>query len=350
MSFNSFHNVPFKEIPEENRVKKTELAICQGGCNSIKSIANTTYQLCGNCGDKWRYHGYSCDVPNCESVADGSMVFQQKENKMLCKNCCQSWGIMKLCVWERFVEQRHLYFLRPETFVKALAEGLVAPVENPVKWKETAECHGCHREALIYNIEYQLCDTCVPQLQFHGEMCSIKGSEPCTNLAIIFDTQESRFVCRSCVKIKSKYNLTSYAIYESQIRTITECTICSKSVSHNPPEGKYHSTAFIDHDHETGIIRGILCHYCNASEGNIKKTGMCPEEWGRRLIDYYEAPPLAQSWTQNSLAKPSLKTSVVETVGLSDSLSEPIRGESVAGGSLQTATAVDAFKTPNETL
>ena len=326
MSFKSFHNVPFKEIPEENRVKKTELAICHGGCNSIKSIANTPYQLCSNCSDKWRYHGHSCDVPNCDSVADGSMIFYTKENKMLCLGCYDSWRTMKFCVWERFVESRHLYFLRPQTFVKALAEGLVAPVENPVKWKETAECQGCHKEARINNTEYQLCSTCSNELQYHGETCSIKGSEPCTNLAIGFDTQESRFVCGSCQHMKIKYNLTSFAIYESQIRTITECTICSIPVSHNPPEGKRKSTAYIDHDHETGKTRGILCISCNTAEGYIKKTGMCPEEWGRRLIDYYEAPPLAQSWTQNSLAKPSLTTSVVETVGLSDSLSEPIRG------------------------
>lgn len=348
--FETFKDVPFEIVPKENRVKAKELAICQGGCNSIKRIDNVPYQLCSTCSHKWRYHGHSCDVPNCDTVADGSMIFNNKENKTLCNGCYHSWGTMKFCIWERFVESRHLHLLRPETFVKALAEGLVAPVENPVRFKEIAECHNCHKETPIANLEYQLCSTCVPQLQYHGEMCSIKGTEPCPNPAISFDTQESRYVCKSCRGMKSKYNLTSYAIYESQIRTITECTICSESVSHNKPEGKKHSTAFIDHDHETGKTRGILCQSCNIAEGYIKKTGLCPEEWGRRLIDYYEAPPLAQSWTQNSLAKPSLTTSVVETVGLSDSLSEPIRGESVAGGSLQTATAVDAFKTPNETI
>jgi hypothetical protein len=298
MSFKKYHNVPFKEIPEENRVKSKELAICQGGCNSIKRIENTTYQLCSNCSGKWRYHSHSCDVPNCESVADGSMKFYPKENKMLCQGCYESWKRMKFFVWERFVESRHLHFLRPETFVKALAEGLVAGVENPVRHGEIAECHHCHREAKIENPEYQLCGVCRFELQYHGETCSIKGTEPCPNYAYLFDTEESRFVCGSCSKIKSNYNLTSYSIYESQIRTITECTICSVPVSHNPPEGKRQSTAYIDHDHETGIIRGILCQTCNTAEGNIKKTGLCPEEWSRRLIAYYENPPLSKSWSQ----------------------------------------------------
>jgi hypothetical protein len=298
MSFKTFQNVPFKKIPKENRVKARELAICHGGCNSIKSINNTTYQLCGYCSHKWRYHGHSCDVPNCESVADGSMAFKTKDNKILCNGCYKFWKNMKFCIWERFVEQRHLYFLRPKTYVKALAEGLVAPVENPVRQKEIAECHHCHREILIYNPEYQLCSTCSYELQFHGEMCSIKGSEPCPNPARSFDTQESRFVCGSCSKMKINYNLTSYAIYESQIRTINECTICSIPVSHNPPEGQKHSTACIDHDHETGFIRGILCNSCNTAEGYIKKTGMCPEKWAKNLIAYYENPPLSKSWSQ----------------------------------------------------
>ena len=298
MSFKKFHNVPFKEIPKENRVRTQELAICQGGCNSIKKIYNIPYQLCGPCSHKWRYHGHSCDVPNCESVADGSMCFKNKENKMLCQNCYESWKTLKFCVWERFVEQRHLYFLRPQTYVKALAEGLVARVENPVKVREIAECHHCHREASIHNTEYQLCGTCCLELQYHGEKCSIKGSEPCPNPAYGFDTEESRFVCNSCQQMKRNYNLSSYAIYESQIRTINECTICSVPVSHNPPEGKRKSTAFIDHDHESGLIRGVLCQSCNSAEGNIKKTGMCPEEWAKNLIAYYENPPLSKSWSQ----------------------------------------------------
>jgi hypothetical protein len=37
------------------------------------------------------------------------------------------------------------------------------------------------------------------------------------------------------------------------------CAICR-----NPPSGKKrHERLFIDHDHETGEIRGLLCHRCN---------------------------------------------------------------------------------------
>ena len=67
-------------------------------------------------------------------------------------------------------EKRNAYLKRPETFVKALAEGLVAPVENPVASGEVAECRSCGRDDLtIHHPKYQLCGTCRQRLQYHGE-------------------------------------------------------------------------------------------------------------------------------------------------------------------------------------
>jgi hypothetical protein len=290
---------PFPIIPEEKRVKKGELAICKGNCNSIKKIDHTKYQLCGNCSSIYRFHGASCDVPNCDSVADGKMSFRTKENKIVCNGYFHFWRRQDFCVWERFVEERQLHFKRPETFVKALELGFVYPVENPVKRHTVAECHHCHRNMAIRNTTYQLCSLCRNDLQYYGEKCSVGGVEPCDNDAIAFDTDESRFVCGQCHKAKSKYNLSSYLIYERNIRSVVNCNLCNRSVSHNLKEGSKKCTAFIDHDHETGKTRGVLCIDCNAAEGFIKKTGTCPQEWGKRLIDYYEKSPLSKSWVQN---------------------------------------------------
>ena len=49
MSFKKWQNLPFAEVPRQDRVKKGELAICRGGCNRLSKIKNTTYQLCGTC-------------------------------------------------------------------------------------------------------------------------------------------------------------------------------------------------------------------------------------------------------------------------------------------------------------
>jgi hypothetical protein len=300
--FKTFQNVPFKKIPKEDRVKMKGLAICQGGCNRLSKISNGLYQLCGTCSDKWRYYGYSCDVPNCESVADGSILFYTRENKMVCVNCSKSWTRMKYCIWERFVEKRHLYFLRPKTFVRALEDGIISPVEkeNRVKCIEVAECHHCYQEKSINNPTYQLCSTCTQHLQYHGETCGVCE----VNDAYGFDTEDSIFVCLSCQATKNKYSIASYHIYKTQIRTIKNCQFCNDPVSHDAENGDKACSANIDHDHDTGITRGVLCSSCNQSEGILKTWA---ENLNTDLIgvieslkSYLENPPLSLSWVQKS--------------------------------------------------
>lgn len=302
MTFKTFQNVPLEVISKGEGVKYKTVAICQGGCNSIKKICNTTYQLCNSCGDKWRYHGYECDVPKCKSVADGSMTFNVKDDKIMCHSCYKSWkNTYNFCIWERFVEMRHLYFLRPKTFAKALEEGIITLVEkeNRIQNQEVAECHHCYKKKTIHSTQYQLCRTCIQHLQYHGETCAVCEVRD----AIAFDEPESIFVCRSCQAAKQTYKLTSYHIYKTQIRTIKNCQICNDPVSHDAENGNRACSAHIDHDHETGITRGVLCKNCNTKEGAVK-------EWAKHLNtdllgtievlkSYLENPPLDKSWTQD---------------------------------------------------
>lgn len=297
MSFKKWQNVPFGKIPKEDRVKARELAICQGGCNRLCKIDNTAYQLCKTCSGKWHYHSYSCDVPNCESVADGTIQFMAKENNMLCQNCYQSWKKMKFCIWERFVESRHSWLLRPKTFVKALEDGITSLVEkeNRVKQKDVAECHHCYQEKPIISPLYQLCGTCTPQLQYHGETCGVCK----INDAYGFDTSESIFVCASCQYAKNKYKIASYHIYKTQIRTILNCHICNVSISHDRENGNKRCSANIDHNHDTNETRGVLCFHCNTVEGSINKMPIDALTYAKNLVEYLENPPLTKSWAQS---------------------------------------------------
>ena len=290
---------PLPVIPEEKRVKYRELGICKGGCNCIRKIHNTTYQLCSNCNGKFNYFGNSCDVPECDSICDGSLRFFKKENKLICGNCRNSWQRMGNCHWDKFVEQRHLHFKRPETFVKALELGFIYPVENPVKSRDMAECYHCHRNMAINNTKYQLCGSCSKDLQYYGEKCSVGGLDPCTNDAYIFDTDESRFVCGQCHMAKRTYNFSSYLIYERHIRSITNCMLCKSEISHNAKEGSKNCTAYIDHDHDTNEVRGVLCPLCNSVEGMINKMPITEDEYVDNLKSYLNNPPLSKSWVQN---------------------------------------------------
>jgi ribosomal protein S14 len=297
MSFKKWQNVPLKIIPEGDRVKARELAICQGGCNKLSSIHTTPYQLCSTCGNKWRYHGHSCDVPNCEAIADGTIEFNTRENKMLCKSCYMAWSNRDYCVWERFVESRHSWLLRPETFVKALQDGIISPIEkeNGVKQRIVAECHHCYEKKSIANAVYQLCSTCTRKLQYHGETCGVCE----INDAIGFDTTESIFFCKACQATKNKYNITSYQIYKTQFRTFLNCHVCNITISHDRENGNPRCSAFIDHDHDTNETRGVLCFKCNVVEGLINKMPIDATTYAKNLVEYLENPPLTKSWAQS---------------------------------------------------
>jgi hypothetical protein len=63
-----------------------------------------------------------------------------------------------------------------------------------------------------------------------------------------------------------------------------KCAVCGRSF-----EGRQIRR---DHDHDTKLPRGLLCHHCNIIEGMIKSMELCPEEYGRRLRHYLSNPPI----------------------------------------------------------
>ena len=93
-------------IPEKNRVRQLDLAICKGGCNRLTKITNTSRQMCGNCTEKRRYLGELCEVPDCQKMADGTNVFRPKDGHMLCFQCYEVWINNKDWVFERLIEER----------------------------------------------------------------------------------------------------------------------------------------------------------------------------------------------------------------------------------------------------
>ena len=71
--------------------------------------------------------------------------------------------------------------------------------------------------------------------------------------------------------LKYQYGLTRddwNRMYESQEG---KCGICRKDLPDKiNTRGEMRNSACVDHDHETGVVRGILCHDCNLGIGYLK--------------------------------------------------------------------------------
>ena len=72
-------------------------------------------------------------------------------------------------------------------------------------------------------------------------------------------------------KLKRKYNLTYeeyLTMYEEQLG---KCSICSKDISLAGVGADKQTVAAVDHCHNTGKVRSLLCHACNAGIGHLKE-------------------------------------------------------------------------------
>lgn len=82
-------------------------------------------------------------------------------------------------------------------------------------------------------------------------------------------------VCKTCLNLKSRVSKLKvlYGITLVQLKDLIEqqdsrCAICKSTIDFF--SGTHSGQGVIDHDHETGHIRGLLCHMCNRSLGLLK--------------------------------------------------------------------------------
>lgn len=86
--------------------------------------------------------------------------------------------------------------------------------------------------------------------------------------------------------LRRKYGITVTQLEKLLDEQGGKCAICGReldtTISSNVP-GKMQ----IDHDHETGRVRGLLCFCCNTGIGKFKDS----KELMKKAIDYLDDPP-----------------------------------------------------------
>ena len=87
-------------------------------------------------------------------------------------------------------------------------------------------------------------------------------------------------------KSRWKRNLKAYNLTPADFNAMWDCqggrcAICQYVMK---PRGRTKDAAAVDHNHETGEVRGLLCRGCNHGIGNLKDD---PEVL-RRAINYLE--------------------------------------------------------------
>lgn len=83
------------------------------------------------------------------------------------------------------------------------------------------------------------------------------------------------FYCGPCRNLRQRYNLDvpkRIKLLESQGG---RCKVCKREITFNGTAGQY--AACIDHNHETGVVRGVLCGVCNSWIGYIENEKIAIE-------------------------------------------------------------------------
>lgn len=71
--------------------------------------------------------------------------------------------------------------------------------------------------------------------------------------------------------LKTLYGISLEEYQEMLSRQDYACAICRSPFAEFGSEKKTESP-YVDHDHETRVVRGLLCHHCNLGIGNFKNS------------------------------------------------------------------------------
>jgi hypothetical protein len=86
--------------------------------------------------------------------------------------------------------------------------------------------------------------------------------------------------------LRTKYGITLTQYNELLVKQGGTCALCSRTDAGTKDKRRLH----VDHCHQTGIVRGLLCHFHNTAVGAI---GDDPTQFGERIQAYLAGNPSA---------------------------------------------------------
>ena len=96
-------------------------------------------------------------------------------------------------------------------------------------------------------------------------------SKRCKKCYIIYRTihpDRKKYARDWHIKKKNGLDPEEFDVYWIACRGL--CFICNKPMVIGKAKGTYNSTCVVDHNHKTGVVRGLLCGQCNKALGGFK--------------------------------------------------------------------------------
>lgn len=236
-----------------------------------------------------------CECCNRSEIEVKSRTFRYgKLRKTVCKSCQGSIYANPGLSFEELIKKR--LWKSKQISKYRFSKYLPIPEKDRVRVKidgvwnnEKYECRRCGQMKIIKNPTYHLCVTCSHHEEYIGESCecchrvSDGTFTMAGELSDIDGHKERSLFCMNCKKRILAYGIDKQELM--QIMAIKNCQICEVELI----EGKTGSNArCIDHDHNTGIIRGVICTSCNKAEGHIGKVSNEPVFWARKMVEYLQ--------------------------------------------------------------
>jgi len=124
----------------------------------------------------------------------------------------------------------------------------------------------------------KLCVKCRKPGEFYANKKNKDGLESICKKCKKKHREQPRVKRREQYKRRRRHLKTKYGISLEDFNEIFEkqggkCAICGTK----DPGGR-HGTFHVDHNHDTGVVRGLLCYRCNVELPHIKK-------WTQWIID-----------------------------------------------------------------